>query len=75
MQHFLLYLSKKCALYVNNYLFLMALLHVSMLINHPHGKLILGNNHLYKYFHLFDFVTLAYITRKPMRMIYKHRNM
>jgi len=33
----LLYLANKCTVYVNNYLFLIALLHVSMFIHHPQG--------------------------------------
>jgi len=72
---FLLYLTNKCAICVNNYLFLMALLHVSVLLHHPHGELILSNNHLYKYSHFINFVTLAYVTRIPLRMMYKHWNM
>ena len=33
----LLYLSKKCTMYVNSYLFLIVLLHVSMLLFNLHG--------------------------------------
>jgi len=32
------------------------------------------NNHVYKCFHFINFVTLAYIKRNFLRMMYKHRN-
>jgi len=52
--HFLLYLSSKRTMYVNNYLFLITLLHVSMFTHHPQGVLkftlkLIINEKLYRF--------------------------